>query len=307
MARIAIIGVGAIGAVAASLLQSAGKHELALCVRRPMKGLVVETPAIGLRSGMSEEIRPETTVDAAIWTQPEEAKRVDWVLVATKAYDVPSAARWLEWLRDRNTPVAVLQNGVEHRERFAPFVAEDMIVPVIVDCPAERRPDKDGFDRVAQRGSMSLRVPSGALGKSFVALFDGTQADAAVSDDWTTVAWKKLCHNTAGILSALLMKPAGVLREDDIGELALDLVRECAAVGRAEGAMLDSDIAEQVLAASRRASPDSINSLYADRLAGRPMEIDARNGAVIRLGNKHKIPTPSNTMAATLLRALAEK
>lgn len=299
--------MGAIGGVVASLLQSAGKHQLTLCARRPMKGLVVETPAIGLRSDMAEEIRPEMAIDATIWTQPEEAKPVDWVMVATKAYDVPSAARWLEWLREKNTPVAVLQNGVEHRERFAPFVPEDCIVPVIVDCPAERRPAVDGVDRILQRGAMSLRVPTSALGKSFVELFAGTQADAEAVEDWTTVAWKKLCHNSAGVLSALLLKPAGVVREEEIGEVALDIVRECAAVGRAEGAKLDDDIAEQVLAASRRASVDSINSLLADRMAGRPMEIDARNGAVVRLGKKHKIATPANNMAATLLKALAAK
>lgn len=306
MARIAIVGVGAIGGVVASLLQSAGRHELVLCARRPLKGLVVESPAIGLRSDMVE-IRPEIEIEARIWTQPEEAQPVDWVMVATKAYDVPAAARWLEWLREKNTPVAVLQNGVEHRERFAPYVADDRIVPVIVDCPAERRPAVDGVDRIAQRGPMSLRVPGNALGKGFVELFAGTQADAEAVADWTTVAWKKLCHNAAGVLPALLLRPAGVMREDDIGEVALDLVRECVAVGRAEGAKLEDDLPEQVLAASRRAAVDSVNSLLADRMASRPMEIDARNGAVVRIGKKHKIAAPVNNMAATLLKALAAK
>ncbi len=44
MARIAIVGVGAIGGVTAALLQQAGGHELLLCTRRPMSGLSVETP-----------------------------------------------------------------------------------------------------------------------------------------------------------------------------------------------------------------------------------------------------------------------
>jgi 2-dehydropantoate 2-reductase len=293
--------------VVASLLQSTGKHELMLCARRPLKGLVVESPAIGLRSDMAEEIRPEIEIEAKIWTQPEEAQPVDWVMVATKAYDVRVAARWLEWLREKNTPVAVLQNGVEHCERFAPYVPENRIVPVIVDCPTERRPAVDGVDHIAQRGPMSLRVSSGPLGKSFVELFAETLADAEVVDDWTTVAWKKLCHNAAGVLPALLLQPAGVMRDDDIGEVAIDLVRECVAVGRAEGAKLEDDFPEQVLAASRRAAVDSVNSLLADRIAGRPMEIDARNGAIVRLGKKHKIPTPVNNMAATLLKALAAK
>lgn len=308
MARVAIVGVGAIGGVVASLLQSAGRHELVLCVRRPLKELVVETPGIGLRSDMNEEIRREMRIEATILNQPEEAPPVDWVFVATKAYDAAGAARWLEFLGAQGAPVAVLQNGVEHRERFAPYVAADRIVPVIVDCPAERRPGQsDGVERVVQRGPMSLKVPGNERGEAFVELFSGTAADAAVVDDWTTVAWRKLCHNAAGVLPALLLQPAGVLREDAMGDVALDLVRECVAVGRAEGATLADTVPEDVLAAYRRSAPDSINSLHADRLAGRPMETDARNGVIVRKGRKHSIPTPANSMAVALLGAMTTK
>src|SRR5271156_6117468 len=100
MARIAIVGVGAIGGVTASLLQRAG-HELLLCTRRPMSDLSVETP-----DGLVH-------IDAKSVTNPSDASEVDWVMVATKAYDVGGAAKWLERLRAKGTPVAVLQNGVE--------------------------------------------------------------------------------------------------------------------------------------------------------------------------------------------------
>ena len=308
MARIAIIGVGAIGGVVASLLQSTGRHELVLCVRRPLQELVVETPGIGLRSDMQEEIRREMRIDATVLTQPEEAQPVDWVVVATKAYDAAGAARWFEWLRAKETPVAVLQNGVEHRERFARYVPTDRLVPVIVDCPAERRPaDGSGVERIIQRGSMSLKVPMETQGSAFVDLFRGSAADASTVDDWTTVAWRKLCHNTAGVLPALLLQPAGVLRDDAIGEVALDLVRECVVVGRAMGARLSDAVPEEVLAAYRRSAPDSINSLHADRMAGRPMEIEARNGVIVRKGREHGIPTPANSMAVALLQAMTAK
>ena len=110
MARIAIVGVGAIGGVVAALLQSAGCHELVLCTRRPLSELVVETP------------NGEVRIDATIITNPAEAPDVDWVIVATKAYDVAGVAKWLERLCAKGAPVAVLQNGVEHRERFLPFI-----------------------------------------------------------------------------------------------------------------------------------------------------------------------------------------
>jgi 2-dehydropantoate 2-reductase len=243
MARIGIIGAGAIGGVVASLLQSTGKHELVLCLRRRPREIVVES------SGGSRRI------EAEILTDPQQAKPVDWVLIATKAYDAEAAAKWLDGLCATGAPVAVLQSG---------------------------------------------------LGREFVELFAGSEADAAAVEDWTTVAWKKLCHNAVGALPALLLKPAGVLREEAIGQVALEMLRECIAVGRAEGAELPDSFAAEVLAACRRANPDSINSLHADRLAGRPMETAARNGAIVRKGREHGIPTPANAMAVALLEEMAK-
>jgi 2-dehydropantoate 2-reductase len=75
---------------------------------------------------------------------------------------------------------------------------------------------------------------------------------------------------------------------------------------RAEGAVLRDDLTETVLQGYGRQPPDMLNSLHADRLAGRPMEIDARNGAIVRFGRKHGIPTPCNQLAVNLLQAIAK-
>jgi 2-dehydropantoate 2-reductase len=290
MARIAVVGVGAIGGVTAALLQQSGGHELLLCMRRPMSGLSVETP---------DRL---VNVHATFVTDPSEAFEVDWVIVATKAYDVAGAAKWLERLCSKGAPVAVLQNGVEHRERFAPYMAMEKILPVMVDCPAERQAP----DRVRQRGVMHLKVPDSSMGRDFVELFARTPTDATVVPDFLSVVWRKLCFNSAGVLSALVLQPAGVVRGEAMGEVALQIIRECAAVARAEGAQLEENVAEVVLAAQRAAPADSINSMLADRQAGRPVEIDARNGVIVRLGRKHGIATPANSMAVALMEAMAQ-
>jgi 2-dehydropantoate 2-reductase len=290
MAKIAIVGIGAIGAVIATLLQQAG-HELILCARRPLSGLAVETP-----DGVVQ-------IHAKVLTDPGKTNPVDWVMVATKAYDVAGAAVWLERLRAGEPPVAVLQNGVEHRERFANYVPAEKILPVMVDCPAERQAP----ERVRQRGVMHLKVPNDALGEAFVRLSARTAADASVVPDFLSVVWRKLCFNSAGVLSALVMQPAGVVREEAIGEVALQIIRECAAVARAEGAQLEEGIAETILKAQRGAPADGVNSMLADRQAGRPVEIDARNGVIVRLGRKHEIPTPANSMAVALMEAMVRR
>ena len=287
MARIAIVGVGAIGGAIAALLENAGGHEITLCTRRPLEQMTVTTP-----SGM-------VRVQARNATIPEKAEPVEWVIVATKAYDSEAAAGWFSSLCSEGAAVAVVQNGVEHRERFAPYVEEARLLPVVIDCPVER--SDDGEVRV--RGAALMRVEDTSLGRGFAALFVGSSVKIDLVPDFITAAWWKLCLNSVGALNALTLQPAGLLRDEDMGRLAMDMVAECVAVGRAEGAELSDALGEQVLVHYRAQPPDAVNSLLADRLGGRRMEIDARNGAIVRKGEKHGISTPLNRMAVMLLNA----
>ncbi len=288
MATIAIIGPGAVGGVVAASLAQRGGHELILCVRRPVGELSVE-----LLTG-AVKLAP------TVLTDPAQGRPVDWVLVTTKAYDAAGAAAWFPSLVGPQTQVAILQNGVEHRERFAPYLEAAKILPVMVDIPAER----PAPGRIIQRGPGKMIVPTGPAGARFVELFAGTALAVSTTADFKSAVWRKLCLNSIGAINALLLKPTGVFRDEAIGRLALALARECVAVGRAEGAVLEDTLPETILAASRQAPPDGINSLHADRLAGRPMEIDARNGAIVRFGRKHGIATPCNETAAALLAAM---
>jgi 2-dehydropantoate 2-reductase len=148
-----------------------------------------------------------------------------------------------------------------------------------------------------------MRVEESPLGHRFAVLFAGSPAKIEREADFISAAWRKLCLNTVGALNALTLKPTGVLRDEAIGRLAMAIVAESVAVGRAEGAVLSDSLGEEILAHYRSHPPDGVNSLLADRLAGRRMETDARNGAVVRKGEKHGIPTPLNRMAVALLDA----
>jgi 2-dehydropantoate 2-reductase len=93
------------------------------------------------------------------------------------------------------------------------------------------------------------------------------------------------------------------MREPGMAELAESVLRECYAVGRAEGADLpDADIAGLVASFAKLGDAGGTSMLY-DRLAGKPLEQDALYGAVIRGGERHGIPTPTHRTFATLLAA----
>jgi 2-dehydropantoate 2-reductase len=287
MATIGIVGPGAIGGTVGAWLAQDPRHRVTLAARTRLDRLEVETP------------QGVISAQPLVITEPAQATSVEWILIATKAYDVAGASRWLDRLRGPDTLVAVLQNGVEHVERFAPYLPSEQIVPVMVDCPAERL--RPGYIR--QRGPARLVVPRGRPGEAFVDLFAHTPIEVSETPDFKTEVWKKLCFNSAGALSAVLLKGAAISRHEGVAQIMRGVVRECLAVGLAEGARLDESVVENVVRGYQAAPADSVNSMHADRIAGQPMEIEARNGILVRLGRKHGIPTPINALIVSLLEA----
>lgn len=289
--KVAIIGPGAIGGTLAAWLMQRADLDVTLCARTPFEKLVVEVPG-----GRTLETTPR------VLTDPASATPVDWILVATKTYDNAHASRWIARLLGSDTKLAVIQNGVEHVESFAHVVPRARILPVIIDIPAER----SAPGRIQQRRHGDIHAPAGPLGEGFRALFEGTELAPMLTDDFLTAAWRKLALNAAGIVHTLTLKPARVVQNEKAAAVMRAISKETVAVGRAEGAKLADALPDEVIERLRMSAPDSVNSFLADRLANRPMEIDARNGVVVRLGKKHGIPTPLTEMAIALLEAAVE-
>ena len=82
MASILLIGPGAIGATLAAWLAQDDRHDVAVAARTPFDSIEVQTPEGVIRA------KPR------VYTEFSQVRPVDWVLVATKAYDSDAAAQW---------------------------------------------------------------------------------------------------------------------------------------------------------------------------------------------------------------------
>jgi 2-dehydropantoate 2-reductase len=271
---VAVVGAGAIGVLLAAELQAAGR-EVTVCARRPFDRLVVE--------GRHD-------LPARVVTEPSGS--AEWILVALKAQDSPAAAPWIAQLGGQ---VVAVQNGIEHRENLG----EDAL-PAIITAATERI----GEGRVRHRFGHHLQVPAEPAGERLASLFDGTIMDVELVGDFHTQAWRKLLRNAcANPITALTRARMGIFREARIQELARGVLAECVAVGRAEGARLEDDDAEQILAAFAEMPDDSGTSMLYDRLAERPLEYEALSGAVVRAAERHGIEVPLNRALYALLSA----
>ncbi|MGY8687767.1 MAG: 2-dehydropantoate 2-reductase N-terminal domain-containing protein, partial [Verrucomicrobiales bacterium] len=210
------MGVGAVGGSCAAPL-GAVRDDVVLCLRTPFLELKVRG------FDVPEVVTPRVIVS------PNDLSPARWVLLATKAHQVEGASSWLERLVGSDTRVAVLQNGVEHVERLCGMVPSEQVLPVVVDCPAcVLAPG-----RIEARHAPHLIVPERMEGQAFAVLFKGTSVGMETTADFVIALWRKPCVNAIAALAGVSLPE---VRHPRLSEIAQALVRECAAVERAEGA-----------------------------------------------------------------------
>jgi 2-dehydropantoate 2-reductase len=288
---VAVIGLGSIGGVAAGCLAALGRNDLIACVRKPIDKLTLEQPG-----GAVE-------VPLRALTDPAQAEPVDWVLLCTKTYQTEAAAPWLARLCTPPTRVAVLQNGIDHVARVAPLANGATVIPVVVYYNGERL----AADRVRLRqgASSDFVVANDDNGNAFAQLFADTPLRVQLGDDFITIAWRKLLINAiASPITTLTQQRQAVLRRQDVKELALALLDEAIAVGRAEGATFADDEATRTLTTLFTFAGELGTSMYFDRLSGRKLEVEALTGAIVAAGARRGIATPLNKALLALLRAI---
>ncbi|MCX4180996.1 oxidoreductase [Enterobacter sp. HSTU-ASh6] len=287
---IALMGPGAIGTTIAAVLHDAGRTPL-LCGR-------TAHPELRLRDDEGETVVPGPVLtDPTVITRP-----ADLVFVAVKTTQNADSAGWLRALCDENTVVCALQNGVEQKAQLEPWVNGATVLPSVVWFPAQREPDASVWLRARPR----LTLPDVPQAKRVVDALQGTRCAVELSADFSTVAWRKLLQNAVAGLMVLANRRAGMFRREDVSELSLAYLREGLAVARAEGATLDDEVAQEILANFQRAPADLGTSILADRQADRPLEWDIRNGVIQRYGRKHGIAVPISDVVVPLLAAGSE-
>jgi 2-dehydropantoate 2-reductase len=297
--RIAIVGPGSIGCCIAAALMERG-HEVIFVARSGFDQLLLEGPD-GKR-----------TFPARCTTEVKDLEGIDLLVLTTKAHQTATVAPYLLKVALQGVPIFVVQNGVDQVERTeailraeSPSLQPDelacLIVPAVVYCSAHRRAP----GHAVREGQAKLILPKAARGEHIASLFESTFVEIQLSNDWTSAAWGKLLMNASiGALCVLARRNMDVLHDAQAAELAVALMKEIIAVGRAAGARFSDDAAQEVLQGAIRNSAGHMPSIAQDRLAGLPTEWVARNDVVVRLGARYGVAVPLNAAMTTLANFL---
>ncbi len=289
-ARIAVVGVGAVGTYFAAQLTAAGRHVVA-CARRPFERYVVDSETVPVDA-------PATCVtDPADLAEVGFEDRADVVIVAVKGFQTPGTAGWLDALCGPDTIVIGAQNGIEAVERLTPYVSGAQVVQAVVYCGCELL--APGHIRHDQHGIMI--VPDNDLTRGVAPIFAGTAASWRPDPRYAEEKWRKLAVNVmANGVTALSRRTMSILGTRPVDAIARDLYRECLTVGRADGADVDPVDANRI---DFGVYPDQGTSMYYDVMADRSTEYDELHGAALRAAARHAIDLPVTRVVHALLAA----
>jgi 2-dehydropantoate 2-reductase len=277
---IAILGPGGVGGFLAAALARAG--EPVTVIARDSTAELIERDAIRV-----ESVFLDSDFSARPAAVPRLTEAGATLVVATKATTLPAA---LDRVDAEPAVVVPLLNGLDHMEVLRERFGSDRVVAGTIRVEA----DRPAPGRITQTSAF-LRVdmaPATERVSAFAAALERAGVPVDVRDSEPEVLWGKLVRlNALACTTSAHDMPLGPIRDDPDRRAELEgCIREAAAVADAEGASVDPAVVMKEL--------DGVHatlgtSMQRDIAAGRPPELDAIPGAVMRAGARHGIATPT--------------
>ena len=285
--RHAVLGAGGVGAFLGAALARVGREVLLVMRDESLArydGVVrVESAILG---DFEAEVPAASTLD----------RPVDALWITTKA---PQLAGALERVHAQVPVVVPLLNGLDHVEVLRGRFGADAVVPATIACESERvRP---GVVRQLSSFVIVQLSPAPAADELRSEL-DDAGLTVSIGKSEADVMWRKLA-----MLAPLALTTTG--RGSPIGAVVADpdwrrrleaCVREIVATAAAEGADVDADA---LIAQIEGFQPELRSSMQKDREAGKPTEVDAIGGSVLRAAERHGLEVPATRALVEGIRA----
>ena len=288
--RIAIFGTGGVGGYFGGRLAQAGEE--VTFIARGTHLHAIQTQGLRVDSVLGDfVIHPVQATD-----DPRQVGVVDAVLVTVKAWQVPEVAEALRPLVGPATCIISLQNGVEAPEQLAAVLGAAPVaagvcglVSFIVAPGHIRHAAAEPFIKFGERDNR----PSARLEKLRQA-FVRAGVTVEIPADMQVALWMKfLAITPCSGLGALTRAPKGIWWHlPATRQMSEQAIHEVMAVAQARGVVLPADALQTTLALLESAPPEATFSMQRDIMAGRPSELDAQIGAVVRLGQSIGVATP---------------
>jgi len=288
--RIAVFGAGGVGGYFGGRLAQAGEELVFIARGDHLQALRTHGLRVDSMKG-DFVVKPVQATD-----DPAQVGVVDVILVGVKAWQVPEAAEAMRPLLGPETFVLPLQNGLEAQAQLAEVLGHRHVlvglcgIMSFIAAPGHiRHPGMEPFVKLGETDNRpSERIER--LHQAFMA----AGVNVEIPPDIQTALWMKfLFVSPMGAVGAMTRAPVGVWRSlPGTRQMAEQGLQEIMAVARARDIALPEDAMGTVMAMFDSLPPEGTTSMQRDVMEGRPSELDAQIGVVLRFGQEADVATP---------------
>jgi 2-dehydropantoate 2-reductase len=279
---VAVLGPGGVGGLLAALLSRAG-HRV-ICLSGEQTAEALRTDGIQVRSALFGDFSARVEADTEL------REPVDACLVTVKGTALDAALARVPARALSDALLVPFLNGVEHPAALRARYRPDRVAPAVIRVESTRVAPGviahgSPFAEIDLTGTDVPRPRLDALAEAFAAAGPATR----VLEDETAALWAKMSFLAPfALLTTRYGLPLGDIRTRHRDELTA-LVEETAAISHACGGPADP---AQALARYDAFPPSTKSSMQRDAEAGRPLELDAIGGALLRAAERHGVPAP---------------
>lgn len=297
--KIAVVGTGGVGGYFGGLLAHSGQD-----VTFFARGAHLEALRRGLRV---KSIHGDFTVSPAQATDDlATIGPVDLALICVKDYQLEALLPALPPLIGQETVLLPLLNGVRAADRLAEQFGRQQtmgglchIVSMIAAPGA--------IEQLSPFRSVTFGEWAGQITPRAQAIYEVMAAagiDVKLTDDIRKAMWTKFIFITAysGVGSVTRLPAAGLRACPETMAMLRAAVEEIEAVARAKGVALDSDVVAKTMAFVDGLPDNATASMQRDVQDGRPFELEAMTGSLVRYGIEAHVPTPVNQFIYAALK-----
>ena len=286
--NIGVIGAGSVGSILISHLFTAYPDNFYLLASG-------ERAERMKKNGLSINDR---TLKPIIYSDPSQEVSLDLLIVAVKSYSLDSVIADIRPLIGNDTIILPLLNGIMATERLrSAFPGNRVLYGVMIRTDAHRTGHKVYYTTPGEiQLGYAFNNPVKPEVEDIKNCLAGSGLNANIYEDMKRIQWRKWMLNTGGSQAAVeIGGECGYFEQvDEIVEIIRLCIDEIVELAKAEKVNITTDDRDDIIQFLLGYPAHKKMSMLQDVEAGRPIEIEEYAGTVIRLGEKHGIPTPAN-------------
>ena len=294
--RVGILGPGGVGGFLGGVLARGGAE--VTCIASEASATAIAEQGLSITSNRFGSFRTSVNAVSRLRTP------LDVLCITVKATDLVGALDRVPSEVVGDGIVVPFLNGIEHVALIRERLAKARVVPATIRIESTRTAPGE----IVQASpfaviELAITASEEPIVARFAELLSGAGLDVTVRDDEYAILWEKLSFLAPlALLTTVYGVPAGIVRSTHREEL-IAVIGEVAKVAQADRVAIDVD---KVLALFDAIPETMQSSIQRDAQAGRPIEIEAIGGAVMRSANTHSISLAVIPQLVVQLRAQAK-